>query len=114
MIFVGAQAFCQNTTHFRPVFNRLWFYRLSHLQPVKKPNLALVHMENEKIAGTFRSSATTAMPQLIPASFYTSHFSFFCKKELQIEKITGIPFKFRLGSVQQCDQLEGKPNTGMK
>ena len=37
-------------------------------------------------------------------------YSFFCKKEIQFEKSTGIPFKFRLGSVQQCNRLEGYPN----
>jgi hypothetical protein len=47
---------------------------------------------------------------LISPSHYTQNFGFFCKKELQFEKITKIPFKFRLGSVQQCDWMEGKPN----
>ena len=37
-------------------------------------------------------------------------YEFFCKKEIQLEKMTGIPFKFRLGSVQQCNRLEGYPN----
>lgn len=44
----------------------------------------------------------------LPADFYAQQLSFFCKKEWQFEKATKIPFKFRLGSVQQCDWLEGK------
>ena len=110
MIFVAGRAFCQNTAQFRSRFNELGFYRLSLLKPVKKPNLALMHMENEKTASTFRSLKTTAIPQLISANYYSSNFGFFCKKELQVEKVTGIPFKFRLGSVQQCDWMEGKVN----
>jgi hypothetical protein len=41
-------------------------------------------------------------------AIYTRNFGFFCRKELQIEKATSLKFRFRLGSVQQCDLLEGK------
>lgn len=43
-----------------------------------------------------------------PSNYYTTHFGFFCRKELQVEKITGIPFRFRLGSLGYCNMLEGK------
>lgn len=48
---------------------------------------------------------------LIDPSFYTKNFGFFCKRELLFEKSTNIPLKLRLGSVQYCDWLEGKPNS---
>ena len=51
---------------------------------------------------------------LISPDYYTQNFGFFCKKELQVEKLTKIPFKFRLGSVQQCDWMEGKMNAGIR
>ena len=67
----------------------------------------------QKIVGgvvNYNSIIITSLPQ----NFYTRNFGFFCKKELQLEKVTKIPFKFRLGSVQQCDWMEGKANAGIK
>lgn len=44
----------------------------------------------------------------LAADFYSSNLPFFCKKELQIQKIIKVPFKFRIGSVEEVDRLEGK------
>ena len=46
----------------------------------------------------------------VTKDFYSQHLSFFCRKELQIEKATSIPFRFRLGSLQYTDYLEQKTN----
>lgn len=48
---------------------------------------------------------------LLPGNYYANNLGFFCKQEIKFEKVTRIPFKFRLGSVQECDRMEGKPNT---
>jgi hypothetical protein len=45
---------------------------------------------------------------VISPNYYTQHFGIMCKKELALEKAIKIPFRFRLGSVQQCNYLEGK------
>jgi len=39
---------------------------------------------------------------------YSQHLGFFCRKELAFERITSIPIKFRLGSLEECNRMEGK------
>jgi len=66
------------------------------------------------IPGKQHFNFTPTSYSLIPPSLYTKNFGFFCKKELQLEKVTKLPLRFRLGSVQQCDWLEGKTNSGVR
>jgi hypothetical protein len=44
----------------------------------------------------------------ISPDFSTCNYGFFCKEELKIEKATKVPFRIRLGSLQQCNYYEGK------
>jgi len=46
--------------------------------------------------------------QVIAPDFYVTNLGFFCKQEIKFEKATKIPFRFRLGSVEDCDRMEGK------
>ena len=43
-----------------------------------------------------------------PADFYYMQSGFFCKREWELEKTTHIPFRFRLGSLADCNAMEGK------
>ena len=51
--------------------------------------------------------------RMVSQDYYSNNLGFFCKKELQIEKLTKVPFRIRLGSLDYVDKLEGK-NAGSK
>ena len=49
-------------------------------------------------------------PNLAVQQGITDSWGWFCRKEWAWEKKTGLPFKFRLGSVEYCNWMEGKIN----
>jgi hypothetical protein len=60
----------------------------------------------------------TTSPYMLPpatlldvygSGLYMSSLGYFCRKEVQIEKMTRLPLRFRLGSLQEVNRLEGKP-----
>jgi len=50
----------------------------------------------------------TSIKPIIAPDYYVNHLGFFCKHEIKLEKATRVPFRFRLGSVEDCDRMEGK------
>ena len=102
MIFVANAAISQNIS----------------VLPRQKPLLAYTKKPVNKLftlQGSTQPVGPTSInrnPELpVSPGFYAANLGFFCKQEIKFEKATKIPFKFRLGSVQQCDWLEGKPNS---
>jgi hypothetical protein len=48
--------------------------------------------------------------RVLPQNFYNQHLSFFCQKEVQLQKLTTLPLFIRLGAKDYVDFLERKPN----
>ncbi|MEL7220217.1 MAG: hypothetical protein AAGJ93_02795 [Bacteroidota bacterium] len=48
------------------------------------------------------------LPANMPSTYCVAELAFFCRLEVQMEKATKIPIRFRLGNVQYVDYLEGK------
>ncbi len=44
----------------------------------------------------------------IPKAYHYENLAFFCKVEVDLEKASKFPIKFRLGDVEYVDRLEGK------
>ncbi len=67
-------------------------------------------MLNNPVLATKIITDSSSIPpfRLLPEDYYTRTLSFFCKKELQVEKITKLPLRIRLGSLEQVNTLEGK------
>ncbi len=64
----------------------------------------------DSFAEYFKSSALLPVSSAVLPSCYTGHLGFFCKKELQLEKLTMVPLRIRLGSLDYVNWLEQKPN----
>ena len=47
---------------------------------------------------------------MVPASFYTSQLGIVCRTELQLDKLSPVPLRLRLGSLAYVNYLEQKPN----
>ena len=120
MIFVGGAAFGQKNTINIPPYHG-WFTVANQPDTPHFCTMKLVKSGDKYFIGFPKKSPVIsvqpgiyAVLPLVSSNFYTQNFGFFCKKELQLEKLTKVPFKFRLGSVQQCDWMEGKPNAGIR
>jgi hypothetical protein len=57
------------------------------------------------------STAAAFSLRVLPQNFYNQHLSFFCKKEVQLQKLTSLPIYIRAGSKAYVDYLEKKSNT---
>lgn len=119
MIFVAGSAFCQDQVN-KPLFDKDPFYSKPVRQNSKKINISGFFHTNysgkQQGLKQFKQAEFISTPvscQVISADLYTRGFGFFCKKELQFEKATKIPLRFRLGSLQYNNYLEGKPNAGI-
>jgi hypothetical protein len=83
------------TVHFRCSFS-------------KKTKSKEIPLEDPHINNKFQYNNWLLRIDALNKDYYTAHLGFFCRKEIQLEKITAVPFRFRLGSLDYVNRLEGK------
>lgn len=84
----------------------------SQIQPLDKGSILPILQKIKDKPPTIISLAPPVKillhkPVLAP-DFYSKQLGFFCRQEIKMDKAIKIPFRFRLGSVEQCNWLEGK------
>lgn len=92
------------------MFSQTLFAQLNYAQKIvlknNNPYWAYSKPENAKP----KSESVLSLYKMeykLAANFYTTQTGFFCNQERMFEKKTKIPFKFRLGSINYTEQLEG-------
>ena len=48
------------------------------------------------------------LSRVLQPDHYVKNLAFFCRQEWKVEKVTGLPLRLRIGSLEQCNRLEGK------
>jgi hypothetical protein len=92
MIIVGKVAFAQKKSYFKENTPVLIIPTIAKKIPSLSPNYSLL---------------------VLPSNYYYTQLGIICKSEIKIESYIKLPLKIRLGSLQYCNWMEGKKNTGL-
>src|SRR5664279_607815 len=92
-----------------PDFKHLWLPGSN--AEVRRINVGLwgLHgpLDQSRVVAVVKTE-TTNREYLIRPDLYYIQSGFFCKREWELEKVTHIPLRFRVGSLADCDAMEGK------
>jgi hypothetical protein len=82
----------------------------NHVEKVEIPSFSKLDIQkieqsNSKESLLFREEKA---PEFLHSCYSYKDLAFFCKIEVQLENTVKFPVKFRLGSVDYVDYLEGK------
>ena len=88
----------------------LFLPQLSSYQLSPKPFVPKFSHQKSTRSEVRTMISSQTLLNLPQASYYIAHLGFFCKKEIQIEKVLAVPLRFRLGSLDYVNWMERKPN----
>ncbi len=128
ILYLDSESFGQHENGIRkkkPLYENLLFPGALNMDaaariklPINYATLNNFHVEKQlQKEFSLTDSASFNKPQpfslfnnYIKPDHYSSHLGFFCQKELQLEKMTNVPIRLRLGSLDYVNYLEQKPN----
>lgn len=102
-LFVCVAGYCQNSLDSSLRFEKQITFTQTLNKPAALPTL--------KVSQNFSSTPPLPTIKALPTGYYYNSIGFFCQKELQVEKALKMPLKFRLGSLNYTDKMEGKGQT---
>lgn len=91
-------------------FAQVGLHLTSHVHKTEIPRFSPeIKFLNTQPASEFSETNLPNIPPPFLQKYYNyNDLAFFCKVEVQLEKAVSFPVKFRLGSVEYVDMLEGK------
>lgn len=80
--------------------------KVTHYQTNVKPFQSRFSKNTPTVAAPTFTVPRISLLNLPDASYYVRNLGFFCKQELKLDKVTGVPVRFRLGSKEYVDRME--------